>query len=494
MTKERIAICISGQVRTSDERLRLISEAAKEVDADVYISVWKARGGKSFDSGHKLYNLYRIFGPTAAICIPKNWCEGFEDVFPNWKKLLPLTPPVTRKGLLDVFPNATIDIENDVIDFDLATEKNSIRMLYRIWRCNGMKRKYEKKMGFRYDRVIRLRPDILLDFKALMTVPYDEGNLQLKLRRGGALHDTYWAGSSDVDDKMAELFGHALVRAGTNWSSIHHEIADHAKANNITPVDVRCVKTDFAEFGNYTDDERYEIVDRFRTMLSEPRPKGRFSGGEKLNAILPEVVKNMCTLFLESVQEDIDPNLLVTALSMKDNEADAKELWLVLPPLSLVYSLDSQLPDNVRGYLAYNVLLDDALSWATFQGLRSKNLLDLLPGNGCELLPLLYLDDPQSLTLEGCDSVAPLVRLWQERMACFKHSNILKAHHQIIRFVIGDGDIRTKIFTKLRDTHRFEELLKFAQLYHSEFPERKNASVLVLHAKKAMEINCNLDG
>jgi len=129
LSGNRIAICISGQIRSSDERLLEIQREAEEIGADIFISVWENRGGKTFDSGHRTLSLFRIFEPRFAFFFPQVWSDGFRDLFPDWKSILPNRGQVTKIGLEKIFPNSVIEIEPDIPDLDLPGEINSLRML-----------------------------------------------------------------------------------------------------------------------------------------------------------------------------------------------------------------------------------------------------------------------------------------------------------------------------------------------------------------------------
>jgi len=146
----RIALCISGQIRNSAQTLPRLSEFARSISADVFVSTWRSPGSKV--SGIQgIWHIERIFGAAFSSFLP-DWMLGERGVvgaLPNFEPafnagLQETLKPVTTEMLLALFPNARIDIEDSgVLDLDLisaSSDNNSLRMLYKIWRCNELRR------------------------------------------------------------------------------------------------------------------------------------------------------------------------------------------------------------------------------------------------------------------------------------------------------------------------------------------------------------------
>ena len=122
------AVCISGQIRNDDTALRKNMENLSKIDADVFISVWKNRGTKTFDGANGPGHIARIFGHEIALALPPNWFGRMRDVFPRSSSIFPSLGVVSPVTLLTYFPNAIIDIESEKIDFSYVqkTDKNSV--------------------------------------------------------------------------------------------------------------------------------------------------------------------------------------------------------------------------------------------------------------------------------------------------------------------------------------------------------------------------------
>ncbi len=79
------------------------------------------------------------------------------------------------KSLFEGLPVKNIDIDSDKLPHPYLKEENaqyySWRMWRKVWKCNEMRKQYEKDNNITYDYVIRMRPDIiameLINFESL---------------------------------------------------------------------------------------------------------------------------------------------------------------------------------------------------------------------------------------------------------------------------------------------------------------------------------------
>ena len=95
------------------------------------------------------------------LLIPSNFYgRNFWTYFPNIEDFKFSNYNVKNKILL-FFPKSFIDVEKENLDLEFeksVPDKNSIKMLYKIWRCNEIKKKIERKNGI-FDCVVRNRCD-----------------------------------------------------------------------------------------------------------------------------------------------------------------------------------------------------------------------------------------------------------------------------------------------------------------------------------------------
>lgn len=131
----KIAVCFSGQIRTGIDNYPNIKEFFGKLynDCDFFIHTWNF-------SEYKTYNGSNI--AKRPIVEP---IEKFEEI----KKLY--SPK-----------NIIVDIKH--IGYETA-EKYGIQPLwYSFWKSVELKKQYELKNNFKYDYVIKLRPDLVLNF------------------------------------------------------------------------------------------------------------------------------------------------------------------------------------------------------------------------------------------------------------------------------------------------------------------------------------------
>ena len=485
----RIAVCISGQIRTSNEKLREISKKADQVGADVFISVWRQRAGKTVESGPRHISILRMFGGKFALFLPRNWIYQFETKFPEWKDILPDKRLVTKVELLEIFPDAIAEVEDDRPELDLPGEKNSLRMLYKIFRCNLLKKNQEKSQGYKYDRVIRVRPDMLVDFDVLAKPELEEKDLLVMLRRGNSLHDKYWSGSSETDNTMADLYEYSLEHRVSSWKGIHQELTDYVAKKGFNLIWAQATISDFVAFGDYTSDEKCGIASRFIEILGDENLADQSGIHPTALKIVTGLLQNArdYSCFETSIQPDIEVVAQLETLLKDSNRFDQN--WSLLPVVTLAFACDLRFTPHERALFAYRVLLDDALTWNSWLGFRIQNIVQLLPERGAELLP--FVIDPDHIPdLDSKQDIAKrLVNLWERRWNEFDRDRFLQCHSEISKAFLKSGDVRSAIYEYLSEANRQEELLSFARLLVEKFPEQKNTKVLLAQTERRLNLN-----
>ncbi|MBU3887818.1 hypothetical protein FM996_16590 [Methylosinus sporium] len=235
----RVCICVSGQLRTSDEALVSLRNATAGLDATFIFSVWDRIGAK-VDGPLNIHQLVRLFEAPAIETLPIGWFGA--DKF--WRRLPTVRDFLTEQMASEnpdriatrihkIFPDAIIDLEApDLLSLDFDTErddKNSVRMLYKIWRANEIKRKIERQDG-KFDCVIRTRPDLFV-FKIdtdLITSTCSDNKIFICSfnEQKTFIGDSFAAGTSRAIDRYSSLFG-AAISSQSEWTHIHVNLAKH---------------------------------------------------------------------------------------------------------------------------------------------------------------------------------------------------------------------------------------------------------------------------
>lgn len=257
-----ICICISGQIRNNLSNLEQLSRQIKKLEEKanitVIISTWE-QSGKKTDGALRYLQMNRIFDNLTSRIIPIN----FYGI--NFWKNLPKTHnlvssqvnPVNEKSISKLFKNSIIDIEKEILnlEFDFKTpDKNSIKMLYKIWRCNEIKRQIEQKEGKKFDFVLRMRPDVkfkikdnFLDFeKETIYLPINPNTPEI-------YNDEVAYGDSQSIDIYSSLFKRTFCK---DWKRIHHELFEHLNSHLTVK---HCHSIDY--YGLETNDEKIGIWD-----------------------------------------------------------------------------------------------------------------------------------------------------------------------------------------------------------------------------------------
>ena len=235
----KLCVCVSGQVRNKDVLFALADAVPAQAETRFVFSLWRQAGAK-VDGPFRYPQRSRLFGPVMAKAFPYSWGFGaLFGTFPGLKDMLLRADKVDAEEIGKVFPNAVVDIEEEdfYLDFDEKVfDRHSKRMLYKIWRANGIKRKLEAEAGERFEQVVRVRPDyeISNQGKALLQKP-DEALYLPWYFPDGRAGDEACIGPSRAHDYYANLFLKAMESPFRPWGGIHRELYAHLEAGD-TPV------------------------------------------------------------------------------------------------------------------------------------------------------------------------------------------------------------------------------------------------------------------
>ena len=290
----RMAICISGQIRNDDSSLKAIMASLSGIDADIYLSVWKRRGSKDFSGFNGRGHLVRILGQPIAYSIPRSWIRMMGRIFPESSSIFPSLGNVTDTDLRQYFPKAIIDIEEEDIDFSFPHgDRNSFRMLYKIWRCNSLMRKAEISHGKRYETVVRMRPDINLNFNQIAQLKLKKNELiSMPTMYTGTAHlgDMFWVGNSEVIDLMAGGFSRAIEAKNGNWRGIHRELYDLAVDSHLDINIKHLITAGVGHFANFNAEFSRATERNFIRFVKERKMDVTLAGGEGLCAITEHIL------------------------------------------------------------------------------------------------------------------------------------------------------------------------------------------------------------
>lgn len=149
----RVALCISGQMRTFRQCHRgLKKHVLDPLNPDVFVHTWSNSGYT-----HHLKQLMEEMGRVGEFEVAEERVtyETLDDLYAPSKAVIE-----------DFDPSYTYELEGKSVPESLKQAepnhcKGALPMYFKIKRCNDLKSTWEQEHNFKYDLVIRLRPDLM---------------------------------------------------------------------------------------------------------------------------------------------------------------------------------------------------------------------------------------------------------------------------------------------------------------------------------------------
>jgi len=222
-TNPRVAVCLSGMYRASNLALQSIQENIIDpLNADVFFHSWNEMQDWPGLGGAGDEWILRIFNKDLLNKCPPplRSKKYFKEKFPRTYMLidtathsafdparLPASMNFKKIRLEDsnsIFRNLNVTEEN----FESLGSMNQAKMLYGIYKAHELAVEYEKEEKFRYDFIIRCRPDVglhnKLSFQTLETLKSDEVAMEFNKMVGA--QDQFWYGRREAALAMASLW------------------------------------------------------------------------------------------------------------------------------------------------------------------------------------------------------------------------------------------------------------------------------------------------
>lgn len=144
----KIALCMAGQMRTYKKCYGELKENILEpLEPDVFIHTEKNRGITKRASNQAL-------DEAVESSITEESLTCLYD-----PKEMEITEPFSAEDLRE-FDN--VRVPDTLIEAEPDHWQGNIPNFHGIYKCNGMKRNWEQRHGFKYDIVIRMRPDLFV--------------------------------------------------------------------------------------------------------------------------------------------------------------------------------------------------------------------------------------------------------------------------------------------------------------------------------------------
>ena len=310
---KKIAFCISGQIRSFDA-LKLLNEEINRIkenfETKVFLSTWTKKGIKTAGAfGPNQQN--RIFDEELFPYLPDLWINEnnysrFWSYFPkNLERINNLVNEdsslLSKEAILELINVDYIDLEDENLYLEFEDwqksnhiKSNSMKMNYKIWRCNALKKFHEKENDL-FDIVISCRPDISISFKTLFNnLVCNDGEAFFMPPRNYRLNDMIRLSNSKTADLLSSIFSKTIESPNT-WTDTHSENYDFCKSRNIklkSIFDILNIKRPMTDKG--------ELINFKDLILDYPELEEAYNDSKNVSN-LPESLKRIAEGFHELI-------------------------------------------------------------------------------------------------------------------------------------------------------------------------------------------------
>ncbi|EAI0024838.1 sugar transferase, partial [Campylobacter jejuni] len=167
----RIALCLNGQLRPGwrDSIKALIDSFSHLGNIDVFIYSWNMENLWPGSGGNGIGWIRRFFHPMLHRCPPELIMSNidFSKKFPNVFNVISkeLNKTISIKDILilnNKIKKVTLESYSKVVN-RLGELKNDSKIYYGIYQVYKSMEEYEKQNNFKYDFIIRVRPDYVIE-------------------------------------------------------------------------------------------------------------------------------------------------------------------------------------------------------------------------------------------------------------------------------------------------------------------------------------------
>lgn len=229
----RIALCLNGQLRPGwrDSIKALIDSFSHLGNIDVFLYSWDTESLWPGVGGNGIGWIRRFFRPIVSKCPSELIMSNieFSKKFPNVFNII--SKEFNKKFLLkDVFilddkiKKVTLESYSKVVN-RLGDLKNDSKQFYGIYQVYNVMEEYEKQNNFKYDFIVRVRPDYIIE----------KNNIKIEDLHLLELNEIYsLRGSAGLDDSLEIGRRNAMEVFMKTWI--------YAKENKENPCFNVCLK------------------------------------------------------------------------------------------------------------------------------------------------------------------------------------------------------------------------------------------------------------
>jgi hypothetical protein len=248
----RIAVCISGQLRTFRHCVPALKKnILNRHNCGVFLHVWEKIGSSPKEGKNS---------PPATITIDE--LNALYD---------PVEAIIEKSGPMDSETLKGIHIPSELIKAEPIHHKGSLPMFYKIYACDLLRQNHEQSNGFEYDAVIKLRPDFIIK-EPLPREVLD--NLQFLWHSSRMLNPTF-----QVSDKFAvssssnmTYYSSVFPKLPEYWQEplgLNHDEKEHRVGERLLKYHMQCSEITCKTFKMKCDLLRMDDISPFSRLLRQ---------------------------------------------------------------------------------------------------------------------------------------------------------------------------------------------------------------------------------
>lgn len=261
-------VVVFGQMRDDYACLEKIYQFYSDrPNTKIILTTWLAKG-KKVDGLYGPSQLRLVFGDEVARSIPYH-VQGskFYSFYPGLRELMALQgDQVISQEVSLKFPDAHIDIEEEVFNLDFTQPKgdlNSKRLLYKWWRGVRLIDHFCKSENLAPRKVMLIRTDRMPANPGILDLELESNDLYLDKWAETTAGDMLLVSTYQNIRSVANLFNLCELEPERPWGGIHREMNQRIRDLGLNPISTSelCDVRNFNKIGVFEEIARSYLSD-----------------------------------------------------------------------------------------------------------------------------------------------------------------------------------------------------------------------------------------
>lgn len=206
----KIAVCISGEMRSFEsEMVRNGFKYISDLNPDIFVSTW-LHTGFSYNEKRDTHILDKRHDVDLSL---------IERIKSSYNNIKSIEVEDYDDWLLNLDPLIKNIMSGKLIGGEAITAPPQ---LYKMYRCNQLKSKYEREHNFKYDVVIRVRPDLVyldsIDFSNINSLNHINFGIP-GAYWANRIFDIFFYSNSENMDKICDTWNNLIVNINDSFEN-----------------------------------------------------------------------------------------------------------------------------------------------------------------------------------------------------------------------------------------------------------------------------------